>query len=144
MNDFATNPSAIAEAVDRLMIAEVYNRYALALDEQDLAMLAQVFADDVKFKCGIPGVPYREGIKANQDRLVERHRQRRFRERHMTTHPVIRTLTQGRARVSAEVVIVTSEDGAPPHVEAMGRYDDVLEKRQGRWVFVERAFVPNT
>ncbi|MDP7667293.1 MAG: nuclear transport factor 2 family protein [Rhodospirillales bacterium] len=144
MNDFATNGAAVAQAIDRLMIAEVYNRYALALDEQDLAMLAEVFADDVKFKCGIPGVPYREGIKANQDRLVERHRQRRFRERHLTTHPVIRTLDEGRAQVSAEVVIISSDDGAAPHIEAMGRYDDVLEKRGGRWVFVERAFVPDT
>lgn len=130
----------LRELADRLAITDVYNRYALALDEQDMEMLASVFAPDVKFKCGIPGVPYREGIKANQDRLRERHRLEDFRERHITTAPVIRRLGPARAEVSAEAVIITRASGGTPHIEAMGRYDDVLEKQDGRWVFVARAF----
>ncbi len=130
----------VRELADRLEIADLYVRYALALDEQDLDLLAAVFAPDVKFKCGIPGVPYREGIKANQDRLLERHRKEDFRERHLTAPPVIRSLTPTRAETSAEAVIVKRKAGGEPHIEAMGRYNDVLEKRDGRWVFVARAF----
>lgn len=126
------------ELRDRLAIDDLYTQYAFALDEVNLEMLAACFAPEVEFVPGAPGVPPRTGIKANQDRLVERHREKAFRERHMTNPPLIRTLSGDRAEAVCEYVIFQVDSGAPPRLVSMGRYEDSLEKRNGRWVFARR------
>ena len=127
-----------AEIRDRLAIADLYARYALALDDVDLEMLAGCFAPDVEFVPGAPGIAPRTGIKPNQDRLVERHREKAFRERHMTNQPVVRRLDGHRAEAACEYVIFQLDVGSPPKLVSMGRYEDVLEKQNGRWVFTRR------
>ena len=141
MNESADRARAVREAIERLEIAELYAKYAMALDDRDLELLAACLTENVEFIPGNPDAPSRTGIKANQDRLVQRHREANFRERHITTHPVIRTLEESRAEASAEAAIFVSRDGAPPKLEVIGRYDDVLEKRAGRWKFARRLFV---
>jgi hypothetical protein len=130
------------EILDRLKIGELYSRYALANDEEDLLMLAECFAEDARFVSGIPDVPDRYGIKDIQARLIQRHQEKRFRERHLITNPVIRKLTTNRAEASAEVAIFHCENGRTK-LKMVGRYDDVLEKRAGRWLFVQRTFLPD-
>ncbi|MDP7667294.1 MAG: nuclear transport factor 2 family protein [Rhodospirillales bacterium] len=141
MNESAGQARTLRDAFDRLEIAELYAKYALALDDQDLELMAACFTEDVEFIPGNPDAPARTGIKANQDRLVQRHREANFRERHITTHPVIRTLAENRAEASAEAVIYVSHDGAPPKLQAIGRYDDILERHQEGWKFARRLFV---
>ena len=141
MTESADQTRALRETFDRFEIAEVYAKYAMALDERDLELMAACFTEDVEFIPGNPDAPSRTGIKANQDRLVQRHREARFRERHITTHPVIRTLEESRAEASAEAAIFVSRDGAPPKLEVIGRYDDVLERHEDGWKFARRLFV---
>ncbi|MDP6603457.1 MAG: SgcJ/EcaC family oxidoreductase [Rhodospirillales bacterium] len=141
MNDSADQVRWVRAAMERLEIAELYAKYAMALDDQDLELMAACFTEDVEFVPGNPDAPSRTGIKANQDRLVQRHREANFRERHITTHPVIRTLEESRAEASAEAAIYVSRDGAPPKLKVIGRYDDILERHQGRWKFARRLFV---
>ena len=141
MTDGTYDPKELRDLVDRLAIAEVYTKYAMAWDDQDLELLAACFTENVEFIPPNADAPARTGIKASQDRLVQRHREANFRERHITTHPVIRTLEESRAEASAEAAIFVSRDGAPPKLEVIGRYDDVLEKRAGRWKFARRLFV---
>ena len=141
MTDGTYDPKELRDLADRLAIAEVYAKYAMAWDDQDLELLADCFTEDVEFIPPNADAPARTGIKASQDRLVQRHREANFRERHITTHPVIRTLEESRAEASAEAVIFVSRDGAPPKLEVIGRYDDVLEKPAGRWKFARRLFV---
>lgn len=129
---------SLAELRDRIEIAELYVRYALALDEVDLGTLASCFAEDVEFVPGDPQVPARPGIKANQDRLVERHKEKAFRERHLTSRPVIRRLAADRAEAACEYAIFEHVKGASPRVVSMGRGEDKLAKRNGRWVFARR------
>ena len=140
MTDGTYDPKELRDLVDRLAIAEVYTKYAMAWDDQDLELLAACFTENVEFIPPNADAPARTGIKASQDRLVQRHREANFRERHITTHPVIRTLEESRAEASVEAVIFRSQDGATPALRGMGRYDDILEKRDGRWKFARRVF----
>lgn len=129
--------------LNRLQILELYHRYALAYDEVDVELLRTCFAPDAHFKCGVPDHPSLTTFEEIAQRMVARHRDRAFTERHITTNVVVREVVTDRARASAEAAIFVTPHGAPTELEMTGRYDDELVRHESGWVFVARAFKPD-
>jgi hypothetical protein len=128
---------------DKLAILDLYSAYAVALDDKDPSLMAAVFDEESRFECGIQGAPPRTGVEGNWKRLMQRHAERQFVERHLTSTPVVTKMERDRAEAMAECVIVVRENGGPPRLENIGRYEDVIVRRGGRWVFADRRYVPD-
>ena len=143
MSTIESLEATVRMLADRLAIIELYAAYAVALDDKDKAMLERVFDDQSYFESANPAVPARTGVDANWDRLMHRHAEQRFAERHITTAPVITWLDGDHAEAIAECVIIKRENGGPPQFEMVGRYEDEMVRRNGRWVFARRRFVPD-
>ena len=69
MNLVVDQNQLVRDAIDRLEIAELYSKYAMALDDQNLELLAVCFTEGVEFIPGKPDAPTRKGIKENQTGL---------------------------------------------------------------------------
>ena len=129
---------------DRLAIIDLYSTYAIALDDKDKSLLAESFDDGSFFESANPAVPARTGVDANWDRLMHRHGERDFVERHITPTPIITKMERDRAETIAECVIIKRDDGGPIAFEMVGRYEDEIVRKNGRWVFARRRFIPDT
>ncbi len=129
---------------DRLAIIDLYSTYALALDDKDKALLEASFDEGSFFESANPSVPARTGVEANWKRLMHRHSERNFTERHITTTPIITKMESDRAETISECVIIKRDDGGPIAFEMIGRYEDELVRKGGRWVFARRRFIPDT
>jgi hypothetical protein len=128
---------------DRLEILELYQRYALAYDEVDVDLLRTCFSSAANFTCGVPDHPLLQGFDEIAARMLARHEDREFVERHITTNVVVRTADADRATASAEAAIFVTPHGGMAELEMTGRYDDELVREKGRWVFSRRSFKPD-
>jgi hypothetical protein len=129
---------------DRIAIIDLYSTYAIALDDKDKRLLEASFDDGSFFESANPTVPARTGVEANWKRLMHRHSERPFSERHITTTPIITKKEPDRVEAIAECVIIKRDDGGSIAFEMVGRYEDEIIRKNGRWVFAQRRFVPDT
>jgi hypothetical protein len=133
----------VASLEDRLAIIDLYAAYASALDDKNKELLERVFDENSFFESANPTVPARTGVEANWKRLMQRHNEKSFSERHITSAPVILRIDENGAEVTAECVIIKREDGGPAEFEMVGCYMDELVRKDGGWVFGRRRFIPD-
>lgn len=117
----------------RIEIGELPSRYAMALDARDLDALVALFVDDVD--AGERGRG-REALKGWYDEVLRRF----YRSIHLICGHVIDVVDADRATGSI-YCRAEHEDGDGWYVITM-RYDDVYERRDGRWYFVNRREHP--
>ncbi len=126
--------SARIDAVEsRLQIGELPSRYAMALDARDLDSLVDLFVDDVEAGSHGRG---RDALRSWFDEVLRRF----YRSIHLVCGHQIDLIDADHATGSI-YCRAEHEDGAGWFVIAM-RYDDVYERRDGKWHFARRREHP--
>ncbi|AKK30523.1 nuclear transport factor 2 family protein [Mycobacterium sp. EPa45] len=128
---------ALAARLDRiessLALAQLPSRYAIALDSRDVDALVELFVDDVE--AGTEGRG-RDALERWYDRVLRRF----YRSIHLICGHQFDFLDSDHATGSV-YCRAEHEDGDGWYVITM-RYDDVYERRDGRWFFVKRREHP--
>ena len=122
-------------------IENVLNRYSIAYDDNDMAEMADTFADDAVLTMRIadgdligPFEGKEAVMKLMTDSLASQNDQRR----HVTTNMVVRKETEDGAVVSSYLTLIQVKDGAAK-VLSTARYDDELRREgDGAWRFTKR------
>ena len=145
------------QLVDRAAIEDVLARANLGFELSDPDLFAGAFAEDAIYQLDEPGPVFgydkllyrgREDIRSIITARVEKARRadpktlsydpatlRRF-NRNSDEHIVIIDATTARHTSTWMVVMHTNVN---IHISAIGRYDDTLEKRAGKWYIVKRV-----
>jgi len=142
---------AIQKLVDRAEIEELIVRYVTALDTLDADAYASVFAEDAVFE--LPGAVHRgrdEIRKVVTDLQASRARDEAAGTSppalyHVMSNTTIEVLDATNARHRSYAQTVRAGEDGRFVVGFMGRYEDVLVKRDGRWMIQSRklvSFVP--
>ncbi|OJZ74358.1 polyketide cyclase [Mycobacterium paraffinicum] len=116
-----------------LAISQLPGKYAMALDARDLDALVALFVDDVD--AGAEGRG-RDALKRWYDRVLRRF----YRSIHLICGHQFDFVDADHA-IGAIYCRAEHEDGDGWYVITM-RYDDVYERRDGRWCFVKRREHP--
>ncbi len=128
---------AVAARLDRiessLALAQLPSRYAMALDSRDVGALVELFVDDVK--AGAEGQG-RAALQRWYDRVLRRF----YRSIHLICGHQFTFLDSDHATGSV-YCRAEHEDGDGWYIITM-QYDDVYERRDGRWFFVKRREHP--
>ncbi len=128
---------ALAARLDRiessLALAQLPSRYAMALDSRDVGALVELFVDDVK--AGAEGQG-RDALQRWYDRVLRRF----YRSIHLICGHQFAFLDSDHATGSV-YCRAEHEDGDGWYIITM-QYDDVYERRDGRWFFVKRREHP--
>jgi uncharacterized protein (TIGR02246 family) len=122
---------------DRLAIADLFARYAEALDGGDVETVVDCFTADATLESPAIGtITGAAAIRAFAERFAAR-RERGIQFRHFITN-VIAEIADDRAHATAYLLVMISRGGAhrslPP-----GRYDCSLVKSDGQWRFQRRV-----
>jgi uncharacterized protein (TIGR02246 family) len=124
------------EAVERLLaireIGDVIARYAIHYDDKDWAAFATLWGEDAVFVAN--GVAF-EG----RERLLEFLTSclpEGYSGKHMNSPPLVELAADGASATARTDVVWISQDFEN---RIVGRYDDLLERRDGRWLFVRRV-----
>lgn len=132
---------------DRAEIEELVVRYAMALDTLDAEAYASVFTEDAVFD--VTGTVYRgrEAIRAIVTGLQE-SRDRALADGtpvvslyHVMSNTSIEIIDEDEARHTSYAQTVRLGDDARFIIGFMGRYEDVIVKRDGRWQIQSRRLV---
>lgn len=132
---------------DRAEIEELVVRYAMALDTLDAEAYANVFTEDAVFD--VTGTVYRgrEAIRGIVTGLQE-SRERALAEGapviplyHVMSNTLIEIVDDDEARHTSYAQTVRLGDDARFIIGFMGRYEDVVVKRDGRWQIQSRRLV---
>lgn len=141
-----TSPG-LQEMLDRAEIQELVTRYVIALDTRDADSYASVFTEDAVYE--VPGNVYRgrEAIR----KIVTDLQASRERSLAAGTEPVdlyhvmsnssIEIVDADEARHTSYAQTVRAADNGQFIVGFMGRYEDVIVKREGRWQILSRKLV---
>lgn len=123
---------------DHLEIRQLIERYADAASLRDYAGLEACWAEDGRWS--VPDIPSLAEVKGRDNILAAfRGAEGLFPFCFLVGNPGLIEITGDRAiaRVWTTEVLRDSKGGVR---HAVGRYEDVLEKRDDRWVFVERVW----
>jgi uncharacterized protein (TIGR02246 family) len=139
---------AVQKLVDRAEIAELVTRYVTGLDTLDADMYAGVFAEDAVFE--LPGGVVHRGRAAIR-KIVTDLQDSRARNQaagtpspslyHVMANTSIEIIDATNARHQSYAQTVRSAEGGQFIVGFMGRYEDVLVKRDARWYIQSRKLV---
>jgi uncharacterized protein (TIGR02246 family) len=145
-----TDPESVEllrQSRDRAEIAELVTRYVTALDTRDADMYAEVFTEDAVYE--VAGTLY-EGRAAIR-KIVTDLQESRARNEAAGTPPVdlyhvmanhsIELIDEDEARHTSYAQTVRAAEGGQFIVGFMGRYEDVIVKRDGRWQIQSRKLV---
>jgi ketosteroid isomerase-like protein len=148
-----TSAADLQAIQDRLDIEQVWSRYALALDTADPEAYSSLFTPDAYLE--VDGTPFKghQAIeklirdirqKLNIDSQPADSRGRRFGPiRHIASDLVVNLQGDHATSESYWTEIMTSGKnpqgvGNPPSVLKMGRYEDELIRKNGKWLFSRR------
>jgi uncharacterized protein (TIGR02246 family) len=144
----SADDAAIQKLVDRAEIQELVTRYVTGLDTLDADLYAGVFAEDAVFE--LPGGVVHRGRAAIR-KIVTDLRESRARNQaagtpspslyHVMANTSIEIIDATNARHQSYAQTVRAADGGQFIVGFMGRYEDVLVKRDGRWYIRSRKLV---
>ncbi|WP_435405728.1 hypothetical protein MPNTM1_01075 [Mycolicibacterium parafortuitum] len=126
-------PDRLDLVESRLEIAELPSRYAMALDARDLDALVALFVEDVD--AGAQGNG-RDALKRWYDKVLRKF----YRSIHLICGQTV-DITDATHATGSIYCRAEHEDGDGWYVITM-RYDDVYERRDGRWYFVRRREYP--
>jgi 3-phenylpropionate/cinnamic acid dioxygenase small subunit len=139
--------STVQQLLDRAEIAELVVRYVTALDTRDAEAYANVFTDDGEYD--VTGTVYR-GRDAIRKIVTDMQEARARSEAegtqpatlyHVMSNSSIELISATEARHSSYAQTVRAAEGGQFVVGFMGRYDDVIVKRDGRWQILSRKLV---
>lgn len=117
----------------RLELSQLPSRYAMALDARDVDALVELFVDDVE--AGSEGRG-RNALRRWYDSVLRRF----YRSVHLICGHQF-DLTDADHATGSVYCRAEHEDGTGWYVIAM-RYEDVYERRNGKWFFVRRREHP--
>ncbi len=132
---------------DRTEIEELVALYVHALDTQDADAYASVFTEDAVYETPMGVYEGRAAIRA----IVTGLQENRARAEAAGTEPLalyhvmsnssIELIDEDEARHKSYAQTVSARAGGQFVVGFMGRYEDVIVKRDGRWQILERKLV---
>jgi len=132
---------------DRAEIQELVNRYVTALDTLDADSYASVFTEDAEYD--VTGTVYRG--RAAIRKIVTDLQQSRTRAEsegrppaalyHVMSNSSIELVDDDEARHTSYAQTVRAAENGQFIVGFMGRYEDVIVKRDGRWQILSRKLV---
>jgi uncharacterized protein (TIGR02246 family) len=146
-NAAAADDAAVQKLLDRAEIEEVVARYVHALDTHDADAYESVFAADAVYETPIATYRGRAAIrKIVTDLQASRARNEAEgkpspRLYHVMANSSIEILDATHARHQSYAQTVRAAENGQFVVGFMGRYEDVLVKRDGRWVIQTRKLV---
>ena len=144
----AEESSSEQQLADRAEIEELVTRYVTALDTRDADMYAGVFAEDGVYE--LPGNVVHKGRAAIRKIVTDLQESRARNDAagkpspnlyHAMFNHSIELVDATHARHHCYAQTVRAADGGQLIVGFMGRYDDELVKRDGRWYIQSRKLV---
>lgn len=143
----AQSADVLRQLQDRAEIEELVARYVKALDTLDGDMYAGVFTEDAVYD--VTGTMH-EGRDAIR-KIVTDLRESRARDEargiepaqlyHVTSNSSIELIDDDEARHTSYAQTVRAAENGQFIVGFMGRYEDVIVKRDGRWQILSRKLV---
>jgi uncharacterized protein (TIGR02246 family) len=139
--------AAVQRLVDRAAIEALVVQYVTALDTLDADAYAAVFAEDAVFE--LPGAVHR-GRAAIRKVVTDLQASRARNEAagtpspnlyHVLANTSVEVIDAANARHHSYAQTVRAAADGQFIVGFMGRYDDVLVKRDGRWLIQSRKLV---
>lgn len=144
----AAQDAAVQKLLDRAEIEDVVTRYVKGLDTLDADLYAGVFAEDAVFE--LPGNVVHRGRAAIR-KIVTDLQESRARNAaagtpspslyHVMANTSIELVDATHARHWSYAQTVRAAEGGAFVVGFMGRYEDELVKRDGRWYIQSRKLV---
>jgi len=144
----SADEAAAQKLLDRAEIAELVTRYVTGLDTLDADLYAGVFAEDAVFE--LPGGVVHRGRAAIR-KIVTDLQDSRARNQaggtpspslyHVMSNTSIEVIDAANARHRSYAQTVRAAEGGQFIVGFMGRYEDVIVKRDGRWYIQARKLV---
>ena len=144
----ADEASLQQQLLDRAEITEVVARYVTALDTRDADMYAGVFTEDGVYE--LPGNIVHRGRAAIRKIVTDLQESRARNDAagkpspslyHVMANHSIELVDATHARHHCYAQTVRAAEGGQFIVGFMGRYDDELVKRDGRWYIQSRKLV---
>jgi uncharacterized protein (TIGR02246 family) len=137
----------LRQLLDRAEIEELVVRYVTALDGLDAEAYANVFTEDAVYD--VTGTEYhgREAIRKIVTDLQESRDRDRAEGResaalyHVMSNSSIELIDEDEARHTSYAQTVRAAAGGEFIVGFMGRYEDVIVKRDGRWQISSRKLI---
>lgn len=134
----ASTDSTVKERLRRLEDAEAVWQllmdYKRELDRRDFAGFSRLFAEDGEWWGNLGRARGPEEIEQLLDRTLSPVAGNDY---HLVTNPVI-AVDGDRATAESTFVVISRDDEDRPYVRLMGHYSDVLTRRDGRWMFLQR------
>src|SRR5687768_18541362 len=144
----AADDAPVQKLLDRSEIESLVTRYVTGLDTLDADLYAGVFAEDAVFE--LPGGVVHRGRAAIR-KIVTDLQESRARNQasgtpspslyHVMANTSIEIIDAANARHQSYAQTVRAAEGGQFIVGFMGRYEDVLVKRGGRWYIQSRKLV---
>jgi 3-phenylpropionate/cinnamic acid dioxygenase small subunit len=147
-NAAAADDAAVQKLLDRAEIEELVTRYVTALDTRDADLYAGVFAEDAVYE--LPGNVVHRGRAAIRKIVTDLQESRARNDAagkpspslyHAMFNHSIELVDATHARHHCYAQTVRAAEGGQFLVGFMGRYDDELVKRDGRWYIQSRKLV---
>ena len=144
----AAQEAAVEKLRDRAEIEELVTRYVKGLDTLDAELYAGVFAEDAVFE--LPGGVVHRGRAAIRKIVTDLQESRARNEAagtpspslyHVMANTSIELIDATHARHQSYAQTVRAVEGGAFVVGFMGRYEDALVKRDGRWYIQSRKLV---
>jgi hypothetical protein len=144
----AADDAAAQSLIDRAEIQELVTRYVTALDTRDAAMYAGVFTEDAVYE--LPGNVVHRGRPAIRKIVTDLQESRARNDAagrpspslyHTMFNHSIELVDATHARHQCYAQTVRAAEGGQFIVGFMGRYEDELVKRDGRWYIQTRKLV---
>lgn len=144
----AAQDAAVQKALDRAEIEELVARYVKGLDTLDADLYAGVFAEDAVFE--LPGNVLHRGRAAIRKIVTDLQESKVRNEAagtpsaslyHVMANTSIELIDATNARHQSYAQTVRAAEGGQFIVGFMGRYEDMLVKRDGRWYIQSRKLV---
>lgn len=145
---FAQSADALQRLQDRAEIEELVVRYIASLDGLDAEGLASVFTEDAVYETPIATYEGRDAIRGIVTDLQEASAGNDVPEGvnplglyHVMSNSSIELVSDVEARHTSYAQTVRAGEDGQFNVGFMGRYEDIIVKRDGRWQILERKLV---
>ena len=122
-------------------IENVLNRYSIAYDQNDMAEMADTFADGAVLTMRIAGGdligPF-EGKEAVMKLMTDSLASQTDQRRHVTTNLAVRKETADSASVESYLTLVSVEGGKATLLSTALYQDELVKEADGAWRFTKR------